>query len=273
MKSKEFKGKAIYNPSGKAGEYSVWACNFYVGCSNGCTYCYLKKGRGAKILGGATPTLKSCFKNEAHAMEIFDRELLKNLDELKKHGLFFSFTTDPMLDETIELTQLAARFCLVYDIPVKILTKRTQWVYPFLKELVNNDTIWNLDWQYKYQIAFGFTLTGHDDLEPNACAHSERIKVMEMLNREGIKTFASIEPIISFQASLNMINQTVDFCDLYKVGLESGKKYDVVEGQTFVERLMELDNPVYLKESLQKLTHYTNADSENFVERDFNLFE
>jgi hypothetical protein len=25
---KTFNGKAIYNPSGKAGEYSYWACNF-----------------------------------------------------------------------------------------------------------------------------------------------------------------------------------------------------------------------------------------------------
>ena len=34
----KFNGKAIYNPSGKAGEYSTWACNFYVGCSNMCEY-------------------------------------------------------------------------------------------------------------------------------------------------------------------------------------------------------------------------------------------
>ncbi|KAA6320448.1 hypothetical protein EZS27_029784 [termite gut metagenome] len=43
---KPFNGKAIYNPSGKAGEYSYWACNFYNGCSNGCTYCYLVFVRG-----------------------------------------------------------------------------------------------------------------------------------------------------------------------------------------------------------------------------------
>jgi hypothetical protein len=27
---KRFNGKAIYNPQGKAGEYSNWGCNFYV---------------------------------------------------------------------------------------------------------------------------------------------------------------------------------------------------------------------------------------------------
>ena len=51
-------GRVIYSPKGKAGEYAENAANFYVGCSNGCTYCYLRKGRGAKVLGGNTPELK-----------------------------------------------------------------------------------------------------------------------------------------------------------------------------------------------------------------------
>ena len=39
----KFNGKALYNPAGKAGEYAAWACNFFVGCSNGCKYCCLSK--------------------------------------------------------------------------------------------------------------------------------------------------------------------------------------------------------------------------------------
>lgn len=38
-------GRVIYSPKGKAGEYAENAANFFVGCSNGCTYCYLRKGR------------------------------------------------------------------------------------------------------------------------------------------------------------------------------------------------------------------------------------
>lgn len=48
-------GRVIYSPKGKAGEYAENAANFFVGCSNGCTYCYLRKGRGAKVLGGSRP--------------------------------------------------------------------------------------------------------------------------------------------------------------------------------------------------------------------------
>ena len=51
-------GRVIYSPKGKALEYAENAANFYVGCSNGCTYCYFKKGRGKKVLGGDTAELK-----------------------------------------------------------------------------------------------------------------------------------------------------------------------------------------------------------------------
>jgi hypothetical protein len=89
---------------------------------------------------------------------------------------------------------------------------------------------------------------------------------------KGKAIYNPIEPIIDFQDSLDMIEMSWEYCDLYKVGLMSGKKYDVVEAQTFVERLMEIDNKIYLKESLVKLTHYTHEDSDNFVQRDYNLF-
>ena len=38
---------------------------------------------------------------------IFDKEFSKNLDSLKEHGLFLSFSTDPMLKETEHLTWYA----------------------------------------------------------------------------------------------------------------------------------------------------------------------
>lgn len=129
---KEFKGRVIYNPSGKAGEYSYWAANFYVGCSNGCTYCYLKKGRGAKVLGGNKPELKKSLKSYDTALDIFKAELLTNKDELQKHGLFFSFTTDPLLSETIGLTTAAVEFGQLHNVPVKILSKCAEGMERFI---------------------------------------------------------------------------------------------------------------------------------------------
>ena len=71
---KRYNGKAIYQPKGKAAEYSPWACNFFTGCSNDCSYCYCKRG----VLNhywSTNPKLKKRFKDEGHAIEVFNKEL------------------------------------------------------------------------------------------------------------------------------------------------------------------------------------------------------
>lgn len=269
---KSFNGKAIYNPSGKAGEYSYWACNFYTGCSNGCTYCYLKKGRGAKYLGGDKPQLKKCFKNETHALEVFEKELKQNFSELQKHGLFFTFTSDPFLPETWDLTWKAVRICNDNNIPVKLLTKRSERINSFIEwiEKSNSD---NASREWRKIIAFGFTLTGHDELEPNASPNAKRIEAMKQLHDAGFKTFASIEPIIDFERSLAMIAGTQGFCDLYKTGLESGKKFDKTNAKLFLKAVLQFEGKFYFKDTFLKLIDISRDElPENCVGRDYNLF-
>lgn len=279
---KTFNGKAIYNPSGKAGEYSYWACNFYTGCSNRCDYCYCKKGILAKAMGGNVPVLKKCFKDEEHALEVFKKELTQNLSELQKYGLFFSFTTDPMLVHTSTLTICAMVECVKNEIPVKILTKVADFIdlYSFFIEGVN----WlELAFQSKYGIsinalkeyvAFGFTLTGCDDREPNASTNNERIKTMKRLHDAGFKTWASIEPIIDLDSSLKMIQQTIGSCDLYKVGLMSGKKYDWRELRGFMLACTPLDGKFYFKDSFVRQASLERANlPSNCVGRDYNIFK
>lgn len=271
--NKSFKGKAIYNPSGKAGEYSYWACNFYVGCSHICEYCYCKKGVLAHAMGQDKPRLKKCFKSKADAISVYLFEVWKNIDELRKHGLFFSFTTDPMLADTKELTIKAARYAVINKIPVKILTKCTDWVNGFIDMFNEDDPMF---YSCKNMFAIGFTLTGHDELEPNASTNESRIKAMECLSNEGFPVFASIEPIIDFPTSLEMIKQTSEFCYLHKIGLQSGKKYDLIIIRDFIEDVLEYttpDNMIYFKDTLLQQAQINRADlPENCVKRDYNLF-
>lgn len=275
---KKFNGKAIYQPAGKAQEYAQWACNFYVCCSNGCTYCYLKKGIGKAVLGGDKPTLKKCFKDEAHAFEVFEKELMQNIDELRKHGIFFSFTTDPMLDETWLLTLNAAEMAVHNLVPVKILTKMADWVDNFIYWLDNSNSYnKEIDWRKMY--AFGFTLTGHDEIEPGSSTNAERIEAMKKLHDAGFRTFASIEPVIDFESSLEMIIQSARFCDLYKIGLESGKKYDKKETKLFLLSCMNVTipnaNKIYFKDSILKAVEFNRNHfmSVRLVNRDYNLFK
>jgi len=243
-------GKAIYNPGGPAAEYSKWACNLYVGQDK--------------------PQLKKCFRDEDHAFEVFQRELERNIFELQEYGLFFSFTTDPLLFETKELTMMAINDCLYNDIPVKILSKCTEYIDQFVYELQCTD--YDLS-----KIAFGFTLTGHDELEPNASSNQERIEAMFNLHDAGFKTWASIEPIIDFPSSLDMFHTTYGFCDLYKIGLKSREIYKIANIRMFVNWILDDLNKnsyVYFKDSLLKAAGINRADlPENCVDKDFNIFK
>lgn len=262
---KSFKGKAIYRPKGAAGEYSYWACNFFVGCSNGCEYCYCKKGILSGTMGQDKPQLKKCFLgSEEYALFCFKSELNKNLAELQKHGLFFSFTTDPMLPETIDLTLSAAFLCEQNNIPVKILTKRADWFNDFAKYFYGRE----------YYYAFGFTLTGHDELEPGASTNAERIEAMRKLH-VGFRTFASLEPVINFADTLSIIEKTNGFCDLYKIGLLSGSKHNQKAIQDFIQQAINMIHPeskIYFKDSLLAQANINRSDLPSCcVTRDYSL--
>jgi DNA repair photolyase len=273
--------KIIYQPKGKAGEYAKYAANFYTGCSGRCEYCYNRTGITAKVLGGDTPTLKKCLGKEENAEHIFIQEADMYRTYLMKHGLFFNFVSDPFLPETIELNTFAMRYCILRGIPVKALTKQTWWVEDFIAEMWDNDTIWNLDYHdVQNLMAIGFTLTGHDDLEPGCASNNERINAMQLFHSEGFKIWASIEPIIDFDSSYRMMERTFGSCDLYKVGLRSGGKYSVKDAEWFAIKALLSGScnhtKVYLKDSLIKLTGLDRKAMKeihsSYVDADYNLF-
>ena len=248
--------KAIYMPKGKAGEYAKYACNFYKGCSNGCTYCYLKKGVLAHALGGDTPVLKSCFKDEDDALRVFVDELLDYRtggakEDIKKHGIFFTFTSDPCLPETMPINLGAIHVAFELGVPVQILTKCTAWI-----DTEHGQWLQEAPGAKRY-LSVGFTLTGCDDMEPNAAPNTERINAMRRIHEIGIRTWASIEPIIDLEASRMCIMDTLRFCDEYKIGLMSGKRnYTKDEVADFVKEIDQMaaffDAKVYWKESVRK---------------------
>ncbi len=272
---KKFNGKAIYNPSGKAGEYSPWACNFYTGCSNNCDYCYLKRGAIASTWSDA-PKLKKCFRDEIHALSVLRNEIERIGAEALKGGMFFTFTSDPFLPETKGMTLEAIIICLRYSVPVILLSKRADWdIDGFTKALIG----YSGDEEYvKRNVAFGFTLTGRDDKEPGASTNQDRIIAMTRLHAAGYKTWASIEPIIDLERSYEMMAKTVEFCDHYKVGLESRRAFDPKDVAQFIDRIgaQERNRPIYLKDSIFKYCTYSREAADrtagNFVGVDYNIF-
>lgn len=270
-------GKALYTPKGAAREYAAVGCNFYTGCPHNCDYCYLKRGAPSKQLGGTEVQLKKCFKDVAHAKAILEKELEANLDYLKKVGIFLSFTTDPLIKETRELTSIAITEALMRDIPVMLLTKDATFVKDECDFMAWMDAI-NII--HRDKVAFGFTLTGRDDMEPGASSNLERIQAMYAMSKRGFKTWASIEPIIDFTSSLKMIRMTTGFCNHYKIGLRSGVKRDYYDDDKLISFLWELGElkknhfmSFYLKDSIRKRLGESNMIELLSVGKGYNIFE
>ena len=267
-------------PAGAAAEYAKHSFSAYKRCTNGCTYCYLNRGVLSKELGTGTPELRSCFKNEDNVVRKFERELKAHKEQLiADGGIFFSFITDPCLPETIILTRRCAIMAMENDVPVTILTKMAKWTYGISSvDMIDLGACRKL-------LCVGFTLTGHDEMEPKADLNDARISAMKLLHDQGIKTFASIEPVIDFDSSLSMIGKTIDFCDLYRIGLRSGVKADYYDNEKLcffigqVEGLMELKQSkakVYWKESVRERVFFSDPDywtSRNNVNADYNIFK
>lgn len=272
---------AIYNPKGKAGEYAKFAASIFVGCSNGCEYCYLKKGVLAHTMGGDHPKLKKVFVDQEDAISQFKDELIRTSLEIRKNGgIFFTFTSDPCLPETWPVFAECARFAMTMGCPVTILTKCADW----LKESSAANLI-RMSHAIPNMLCIGFTLTGHDEMEPNAATNEERCEAMEFLHSVGVKTFASVEPVVDPESTKKMIFKTHHYCDLFKVGLMSGGKERMADQEVkdMVSEILKkfldwnVKSKIMFKESVLKyLDPYMMNVMKihpNVVDKDFSLLK
>ena len=97
-------------------------------------------------------------------------------------------------------------------------------------------------------------------MEPNASTNYDRINAMRRLHSMGIKTWASIEPVIDWVSTNMVVVLSLDCCDHYKIGLRSGVKedyYDLVASGRWLDdltnKITAAGKTVYLKESAREL--------------------
>ena len=293
--------KILSRPKGNAEEYGRWSVNPYIGCSHGCLYCYLKKGPSGAYLGQNMPVLKKGIVSNKHAYHLAMIEIYANYEEIiSDGGLFMTFTSDPCIWETREiLFAIAVDSARELRIPVMFLTKSADfinfWRYTDIATgMLNRSEI------VRSLLAFGWTLTGHDELEPNASSNDKRINAMRLVSANGLKTWASIEPVIDFPSSLDMIYQALNAgCQHFKIGLLTNntrvvrkdfqfgehqfKAYDVLDCMHFIEDVMRVTSgkaTVYWKQSVRDLlgTVYSPAavdellDWPHSVDKNWNMF-
>lgn len=260
----------IYQPNGKAREYSPLAYNLYRGCNHGCDYCYVPAVIKLK---------KETFHSEISCKEDIRKIVSKEFNKIKnsKEQVFFSFSTDPYnkLEEKEELTKFAIEQAYQNSVPISILTKSS---------LVLRDM--DLFKKFGNSIKVGMTLTFSKEetskqIEPEASLPNERIEVLKTLKRNGIKTWASIEPVIIPEQSLEIIKRTLPYVDNYKVGMVSNYKgiHKQIDWNLFISKvipmLREAGKEIYVKTELRSIVDFKFNENETlmdlYVAKPFNI--
>lgn len=197
----------IYQPAGRAREYSPLALNYFKGCDNGCKYCYVPG------------MLKRFNKNYDHSTVLLPLENgFKELENSAKkmqgcEQILLSFTGDPYCNTNVDTTRHVLSILNKYNHKVAILTKNPDLA---LKDL---DTIKS----FGDRIKIGSTLTFDNDKdslewEDGAISPSKRIDALRKFSEQGVITWASFEPVIIPEQSLNLLKQVSKFIDHVKVG-------------------------------------------------------
>ena len=213
-------------------------------------------------------------------------------DKIRKDGgIFFSFTCDPFdsyLANNNNITQWMLHTLVTRQIPVTILTKNVDWLYTKGWELTltRSPNAWpeyveNLP----HCLTIGFTITGKDELEPNAPSTAKRIEALRKLHDEyKIKTFVSLEPIIDLHSASEVIKKTYKITDEIRIGVQSPIKKDRYDPNEFVGFIAAvktlargLDCRFMVKESMYKQAETFEGDYRDLCVRNLdeikNIYE
>lgn len=202
--------KPIYEPKGRAKEYSDYALNIYTGCSHRCYYCF-----APSVLRRE----RELFHTNVKPRENIIEETAKQIEKENITGklIHLCFTCDPYptgydsipTREIIKLLKQSGNH-------VQILTKNGE------DAMRDFDLLDENDW-------FGITYAGYPfpgytsdpnyipEEEPGSGAPYYRLKALHQAHKQGIKTWVSAEPVLNATNILNFI-ECADYVNLWKIG-------------------------------------------------------
>lgn len=196
----------IYEPKGRAREYSPLALNYYKGCNHGCKYCYVPK-----MICRFNP--EYCHDNVTVDVD-FDR-IERSAKKFAGCGkqILLSFTGDPYCGYLPETTSEVLRILNKYEHHVAILTKGGM-------RCINDIDIFH---SFGKRIKVGASLVFDNDTdsllwEPGAATPKDRIESLRILQSNGIKTWVSFEPVIDPIQTLALLQRVSYMTDHVKIG-------------------------------------------------------
>jgi len=203
------KYSVIYQPSGRALEYSDLACNLFTTCMHGCTYCYGPSSMHKKKEEFTTrPELRHGI------LDRVDKDCQKMAEKGDNRRVLFSFASDPCQDwTTIQAHLFAMRRINQYRLKGTILTKGGLNAAQMFSTMILGD------WTFGQSVSWS-TSSEHEksQWEPHTASIHERYRAFEMAKQRGIRTWASMEPVINITSALMAIDEFAHLVDHWKLG-------------------------------------------------------
>jgi len=206
----------IYEPKGRAREYSALACNLYLGCTHGCRYCY-----APACMRTTNKKWHAETRPRAKVLELLEKDARNIRGDQRR--ILFCFLSDPYqpLEREKRLTREALGIIYANGLKSQILTKGCA-------ELIQSD----MDLMKRADTHLGITLSFIDDAkrkewEPNASSVNDRLEILKRAHKAGIYTWVSLEPVIDPEQAINVISKAHKYVRFWKIGkLNHMKKYE-----------------------------------------------
>jgi len=238
----------IYEPKGRAREYSELACNLYLGCTHGCRYCF-----APACMRSTAQAWHTKVELRKNVISLFEKDAAKLMGDSRR--ILFSFLSDPYqpLEREKRLTRQALEIVGRYRLKSQILTKGCA-------KLIRED----LPLMRRVKTQLGVTLCFVDDSmrkkwEPQASSVDDRLQILKEAHAEKIYTWVSLEPVIDPEQALEVIRKAAPYVNFWKVGKLNHMKDDEarVDWKKFkqdVETLLTgLGATFYIKDDLRNI--------------------
>ena len=187
----------IYQPSGRAREYAEWACNLFRGCPHACAYCF------APDVLRRTGITRYEFHREAVPRKNILEQLARDAERMDPVQVHLCFTCDPYntFRTGLDITRRAVLILKENGHSVQILSKGG---------LISTADLYLLDETDEYATTLTFSSDRDSRLwEPHAALPGERINALKYAADCGITTWASLEPVVYPDQSLELLEASI----------------------------------------------------------------
>ena len=241
----------IYEPQGRAQEYSELAINLYTGCSHRCQYCYVPQALRTNLEAWSThpqPRKKilQTLSAEARKMSGCTKEVL------------LSFSSDPyQSDEAAAVTREALLILEAnYFQSVQVLTKAGHRAKRDFDIFERNPCFW----KFGSSISF-LSESLRERWEPGAPSIASRIAAVQEAYQRGVYTWVSVEPVVDHEEALQVIAALRPFTNLFKIGKLNHMQPDTpIDWAAFLRDVRAVlgDHPHIIKKDLLVYEHSEN---------------